>query len=176
MILHPTAVINPQPPDDNVAGPLAPLQYNNNNVHGSILNNNNNNNIYTSHRRFASSSSSPALADSSNTISFASLNVRGINSPTKFDAILDDLREQNFSIIGLQETKLSELIATAMFKQYCACIQNTFIYRVYWSFDPTDRAGEVSLLILLTFHVTFKKYTVMAANLLLLTCSYQDKS
>jgi len=59
--------------------------------------NNNNSNI---NDRFSSLDSSPCLSDHSNTISIASLNVRGINNNTKFDAILEDLLDRSFSIIG----------------------------------------------------------------------------
>src|SRR2546430_6546118 len=66
--------------------------------------------------RFSSLDSSPCLSDCSNTISFASLNVRGINNNTKFDAIFEDLLDRSFSVIGLQETKITEVRASSHFK------------------------------------------------------------
>src|SRR5436305_4978785 len=49
--------------------------------------------------RFSPKQNSPRLNDTSNTISFASLNIRGINDICKFDDILDDLITENISII-----------------------------------------------------------------------------
>src|SRR3954468_2532115 len=76
-----------------------------NNYHSNITSDtNNNNHNNTSNHRFSSHQSSPSLENYTNTVSFASLNVRGINSPTKFDTILEDLTDRSFSVIGLQET------------------------------------------------------------------------
>src|SRR5436190_1986727 len=97
--------------------------------------------------RFAALHSSPALLDTSNTISVATLNVRSISKSTKFDALLDDIFDTSLSIIGLQETKISVATATSMFKQHVARKSTTYPYRAYWSFDPSDRAGGVSLVI-----------------------------
>ena len=116
---------------------------------------NNNNNLlgpapsYPSNRshRFSNFQSSPALADSSNTISFATINVRGLNLSSKFDAVLDDLFQENISVIALQETKFTNLTAQCLFKEYCAKSNNTYPYRAYWSFSPSDRAGGVGLII-----------------------------
>src|SRR5947208_13865169 len=58
--------------------------------------------------RFSPKQHSSRLNDTSYTISFASLNVCGINDICKFDDILDDLITENISIIGLQETRLKE--------------------------------------------------------------------
>ena len=68
--------------------------------------------------RFSPKQNSPCLNDTSNTISFASLNVRGINDICKFDDIFDDLIIENLSIIGLQETRLKEPNAEFMFKNF----------------------------------------------------------
>src|SRR5213082_3328204 len=68
--------------------------------------------------RFSPNQNSPRLNDTSNTISFASLNVRGINDICKFDDILDDLIIEKFSVIGLQETRLKESNANFMFKKF----------------------------------------------------------
>src|SRR3989337_1881341 len=65
--------------------------------------------------RFSSLHSSPYLQDSSRIVSFASLNVRGINNTTKFASIMDDLINRNISVIGLQETKCAERNASANF-------------------------------------------------------------
>src|ERR1043165_6050503 len=97
--------------------------------------------------RFAALHSSPALLDTSNTISVATLNVRSISKSTKFDALFDDIFDASLSIVGLQETKISEATATSMFKQHVARKSSTYPYRAYWSFDPSDRAGGVSLVI-----------------------------
>ncbi len=70
---------------------------------------------------FAPSLSSPSLDDTSNTISFASLNVKGFASNVlKFDAIMDDLFNKDLSVIGLQETHTAERTAELMFKNRCA--------------------------------------------------------
>src|SRR2546423_8054405 len=66
------------------------------------------NSINSTNSRFATIQSSPSLEDSTNTVSIASLNVRGISSPTKFDTILEDLMRRSFLAIGLQETKIKE--------------------------------------------------------------------
>ena len=97
--------------------------------------------------RFSNFQSSPALADTSDTISFATLNVRGLNLPSKFDAVMDDLMQENISVIALQETKLVNLSAQCLFKDYCAKNHTDYPYRAYWSFSPSDRAGGVGLII-----------------------------
>src|ERR1043166_7616106 len=97
--------------------------------------------------RFAALHSSPVLIDTSNTISVATLNVRSISKSTKFDALFDDIFDASLSIIGLQETRISEAVATSMFKDHVARKGPTYPYHAYWSFDPSDRAGGVSLVI-----------------------------
>src|SRR4051794_10016067 len=57
--------------------------------------NSNNTNNTANHFRFVTSQSSPSLEDFTNTVSFASLNVRDINSPTKFKTILEDLTDRS---------------------------------------------------------------------------------
>ena len=91
-------------------------------------NNNNNNNNYNvpqislsqnqTASKFASSQSSPSLEDTSNTISVATQNVRGINNPTKFDAVMDDFFQKDVSIFGLTETMLTSQSGDIMFKNY----------------------------------------------------------
>src|SRR5689334_15967470 len=84
---------------------------NNNNNNNNNTNYDNNNNVSNSPfntNRFSSFKTSPPLSDTSSAISFASLNVRGINTPSKFDSILNDLIDINLSVIGFQETKLTE--------------------------------------------------------------------
>ena len=51
--------------------------------------------------RFAALHSSPALLDTSNTISVATLNVRSISKSTKFDALFDDIFNASLSVVGL---------------------------------------------------------------------------
>ena len=82
--------------------------------------------------RFAALHSSPALIDTSNTISIATLNVRGINKPSKFDALFDDIFDASLSIVGLQETKLSADSGTAMFKDHVSRYCYTFTYRAFF--------------------------------------------
>src|SRR4051812_42619626 len=53
--------------------------------------------------KFASSHSSPSLEDTSNTISVATQNVRGINNTTKFDSIMDDLFRKISPFLVLQK-------------------------------------------------------------------------
>src|ERR1043165_7485057 len=66
--------------------------------------------------RFAALNSSPALIDTANTISIGTLNVRSISKTSKFDALFDDIFDASLSIIGLQETRISETNADVMFK------------------------------------------------------------
>src|SRR5947209_20463104 len=123
MILQPHINDNPRPPDIHVAGPSD----NNNNNNNNNNNDNNNNNpspFINFQRHFASSPSSPTLHDPSQTISFSSLNVRGINNPSKFDAIFQDCFNDSLSIIGLQETKLSEQYARSLFKNFSASLHD----------------------------------------------------
>src|SRR3954470_5877489 len=83
------------------------------------INHNSNTTTNTSnHSRFVTSQFSPSLEDFTNTVSFASLNVRGINSSTKFEIILEDLTERSFSIIGLQETKIKKTSANMLFNNF----------------------------------------------------------
>src|SRR5438552_18496219 len=103
MSVHPTQNFTGQPLDGH-SGYGSP----NNNINN---NDNNNNNL-----RFSSLDTSPYLSDTSNMITLASLNVRGINTNTKFDTILEDLTDRQLSVIGLQETKLSEDRARSLFK------------------------------------------------------------
>ena len=76
--------------------------------------------------RFAALHSSPALLDTSNTISVATLNVRSISKSTKFDTLFDDIFDASLSIIGLQETKISEATAISMFKQHVSRKDTTY--------------------------------------------------
>src|SRR5688572_15312924 len=66
---------------------------NTNLISSSVQHNNNNNNNNNS--CFSSLHSSPYLQDSSQMVSFASLNVRGINNVSKFDSIMDKVAERN---------------------------------------------------------------------------------
>ncbi len=106
--------------------------------------NNNNSNI---NDRFSSLDSSPCLSDHSNTISIASLNVRGINNNTKFDAILEDLLDRSFSIIGLQETKITEVRASSHFKDLATRNRTASTFKNYWDFYDSDRAAGVGIII-----------------------------
>src|SRR5205823_702636 len=110
-------------------------------------NNNNNDNNNTSSSRFATIQSSPSLEDSTNTVSTASINVRGINNPVKFENILEDLINKLVSIIGLQETKLSEPAAIAHFKDFTRRFPAAAQYKAYWDFNINDRAAGVGLVI-----------------------------
>src|SRR5437868_9415629 len=93
--------------------------------------------------RFSPKQNSSCLNDTSNTISFASLNVRGINDTCKFDDIIDDLIIEKLSIIGLQETRLKADTANFMFKNFITSHHSNNTYRDYWSFDPRDSSGGV---------------------------------
>src|SRR5690349_19099045 len=116
MILQPHINDNPRPPDIHVAGPSD--NNNNNNNNDNDNNNNNNDSLINFQKRFASTPFSPSLQDPSQTLSFSSLNVRGINNPSKFDSVLQDCFEEKFSVIGLQETKLPERNAQSLFKNF----------------------------------------------------------
>jgi hypothetical protein len=97
--------------------------------------------------RFAFLCSSPPMNNHSNTISISTLNVRGISVRSKFDALCDDILINKLSIVALQETRLTELSATTMFKDFNANKTCDYIYRSYWSFDPNDRCGGVGFII-----------------------------
>src|SRR5947209_115212 len=97
--------------------------------------------------RFSPNQNSLRLNDTSNTISFASLNVRGINDICKFDDILDDLIIENFSVIGLQKTRLKETNANFIFKNFINSQHPDNHYKDYWSFDPHNSAGRVGFVI-----------------------------
>src|SRR5581483_7544007 len=98
-------------------------------------------------KRFSPKQNSPRLSDTSNTISFATLNVRGINDICKFDDIFDDLINENISIIGLQKTRLKESSANFMFKNFIESHHPNSRYKDYWSFNTKDSAGGVSLIV-----------------------------
>src|SRR5947208_605665 len=92
-----------------------------NNMLSNYNNNDNNNNdpsIFPVSGRFATFNSSPSLDDTSQTISFASLNVRGLNNPTKFDSLLADFSDLTISVVALQETHLSEATASHLFRNF----------------------------------------------------------
>src|SRR3954470_9944865 len=112
------------------------------------INHNSNTTTNTSnHSRFATSQFSPSLEDFTNTVSFASLNVRGINSPTKFDIILEDLTERSFSVIGLQKTKTKESSANMLYKNFSRRNTKAQLYKAYWNHHSQDTVAGVGLLI-----------------------------
>ena len=113
----------------------------------SVPDNSNINNNSNINDRFSSLDSSPYLSDHSNTISIASLNVRGINNNTKFDAIFEDLLDRSFSIIGLQETKISEVRASSHFKDLATRNRTASTFKNYWDFHDSDRAAGVGIII-----------------------------
>ena len=120
-----------------------------NNILSNNNNNDNNNNdpsISSVSGRFATFNSSPSLDDTSQTISFASLNVRGLNNPTKFDSLLADFSDLNISVVALQETHLSEATASHLFRNFQSHSPSHF-QRSYWSFDSSDRAGGVGIIL-----------------------------
>src|SRR3954447_22714420 len=94
-------------------------------------NKNNNNNTSADPLRFAATQSSPSLEDFTNTISIASINVRGINDPIKFESILEDLTGQSLSIIGLQETKTKTNSADACFHNFIKRNVQASKYKAY---------------------------------------------
>src|ERR1044072_7980411 len=122
---------------------------NNNSINTNTINTNINSHTHSSPtaHRFSNLNSSPSLEDITNTVSIASINVRGINNSTKFESILEDLTTRSLSIIGLQETKLNETGAIAHFKEFSARNTAAKGYRAYWDFNTQDRAAGVSLVI-----------------------------
>src|SRR3954447_349150 len=117
---------------------------NNNNFNNGNLTNNPNNSINS---RFANIQSSPSLEDSTNTVSIASLNVRGISFPTKFDTILEDLMRRFFSAIGLQETKIKESTGISLYKSFSKRSADANLYKTYWNFNPSNASAGVGLII-----------------------------
>src|SRR2546423_14067417 len=117
-------------------------------------NNSNNGNLATNpinptNSRFATIQSSPSLEDSTNTVSIASLNVRGISFSTKFDTILEDLMRHSFSAIGLQETKIKESTGISLYKNFSKRSANANLYKTYWNFDSSNTSAGVGLIIAL---------------------------
>ena len=144
-LLHSTTVTNSANNNNDTYVPINQSSQLNTIV--SIPDNSNisiNQNINT---RFSSLDSSPCLSDSSNTVSIASLNVRGINNNTKFDAILEDLLDRSFSVIGLQETKITEIRAASHFKDLATRNRVAATYKNYWDFHDSDRAAGVGIII-----------------------------
>ena len=95
--------------------------------------------------RFSILQSSPPMKETNNTIPITSLNVRGLNNQQKFNDIIGELTDNNNAIIGLQETKLREPRGNIMFKHFANLYKCD--YKAYWSFDSTDQAGGVGLII-----------------------------
>src|SRR5436305_45344 len=118
----------------------------NNNFNNGKLANNPNNSINS---RFATIQSSPSLEDSTNTVSFVSLNVRGISSSTKFNTIFEDLMCRSFSAIGLQETKIKESTGISLYKNFSKRFVNANLFKTYWDYDPLDASAGVGLIIAL---------------------------
>src|SRR3954452_11571718 len=86
--------------------------------------------------KYAKTISSPSLEDTSHTISIASLNVRGFASNiSKFNAVIDDLFNKDLSIIGIQETHITEQSANILFKNRCAMWSKEYPYRAYWDYN-----------------------------------------
>src|SRR4051794_5408867 len=101
----------------------------------------------TSHK-FAQAISSPSLDDTSHTISIATLNVRGfVSNVSKFDAIIDDLFNKDLSIIGIQETHITEQSANILFKNRCAMWSKEYPYKAYWDYNLADHYSGVGLII-----------------------------
>src|SRR3954447_6686298 len=150
--------INNNKSDYRIANSFSPLQnqQNTNVTNGNNNDNNNNNNNDTNMNnnnnsadpsRFAATHSSPSLENFTNTISLASINVRGINDPIKFEFILDDLTGRSLSVIGLQETKIKTNSAEACFHNFTKRNAQTSNYKAYWDYNPQDKAAGVRLLI-----------------------------
>src|SRR3954447_25861775 len=106
---------------------------NNNNNNNTNINNNNNS---ADPSRFAATQLSPSLEDFTNTILLASINVRGINDPIKFESILDDLIGRSLSVISLQETKIKTNSAEACFHNFTQRNIRTSTYKAYWDYNP----------------------------------------
>src|SRR5881394_1382094 len=127
----------------NLANNGSPFQRSITDTNSAINNNNNDTNVLTN------SHLNPIVSvpDNSNTISIASLNVRGINNNTKFDAILEDLLDRSFSIIGLQETKITEVRASSHFKDLATRNRTASTFKNYWDFYDSDRVAGVGIII-----------------------------
>src|SRR3954454_2281873 len=117
--------------------------YHSDNTSDTNIKNHNN----TSNHRFSSHQSSSSLENYTNTVSFASLNIQDINSPTKFNTILEDLTERFFSVIGLQETKTKESNANVLYKNFSERNTKAHLYKAYWNHHSQDTAAGVGLLI-----------------------------
>src|SRR3954447_19334479 len=126
--------------DYRIANSSFPLQKQHNKTDiDNIHNNNNNNDTNTNNdnfsadpTRFAATQSSPSLKTFTNTISLTSINVRGINDPTKFETILEDLTGRSLSVIGLQETKIKTESANACFNNFIKRNAQATKYKAYW--------------------------------------------
>jgi hypothetical protein len=130
--------------DNNNSDKSSLKNYENNKNNNNI---NNDSNHQPTHHRFANTNSSPSLEDFTNTVSFASLNVHGINNPVKFESILEDLTGRSFSVIGLQETKTKIESANALFNKFVKRNAKASTYRAYWDFNHQDKVAGVGIII-----------------------------
>ena len=120
------------------------------NTIASTPDNSNINNNSHINNRFLLLDSSPYLSDYSNTISIVSLNVWGINNNTKFNAILEDLLDHSFSIIGLQKTKITEVRASSHFKDLATHHRIASTFKTIGTFTILIEQQELELLSLLS--------------------------
>src|SRR5277367_1794207 len=95
--------------------------------------------------RFAPLQSSPELDASDFLISIATLNVRGLSVSSKFDSLIQDFALKNLSIIGLQETRLSEASGVSLFRSFCSAF--SYKYKSYWAHDPADPCAGVGFVL-----------------------------
>src|SRR3989440_204010 len=73
--------------------------------------------------------------------------MRDLNNNNKFDAILEDLLYHSFSVIGLQETKITEVRASSQFKDLASRNKTASTFKDYWNFHDSDRAAGVGIII-----------------------------
>ena len=140
MIVQPSLNINP-------GGSLVPqpsFSTNNYSLQQTSKNSKNTKKSFSS--RFAPSQLSPEFNTSHlPLISVATLNVRGLNIQSKFDSLFQDFLAYNISIIGLQETRLTESNGSFYLKTFNS-FHNTSLH-AFWSYDSTDSHGGVGILL-----------------------------
>src|SRR5277367_3626832 len=88
---------------------------------------------------------SPDVEASDYLISLATLNVRGLSISSKFDSLMQDFALKNLSIVGLQETRLSEASGSSLSRSFLSAFP--YKYKSYWSFDPADPCAGVGFIL-----------------------------
>ena len=101
--------------------------------------------------QFSNKKVSPPLESSSPSqfISLASLNIRGLrSSQTKLESLIQDSVAKHISILGLQETHLSDTVGNRLFNSCLSALdlKSSSLFS-HWSYHPSDQSGGVGIII-----------------------------